>query len=228
MIFLVLKYYNLCKHLNYTDSDFELNLPKRTPRRSLAILSGLKINAFQNLNNAEIIIALCKSWMSCGQLIASLYSIAQRARLAVIYPSISVDYPLKARSPIKFLLDAEKIQQWSITSRDSIKRWGVPYTLEDQEVMHKKTVEDRRNSTPFMKNVLVASYRVFRIDALLPELLYDAFNVDRIISSELRTIANMGTFYDGSLNEVLTKTAFPGLHMKQIRHSVKDLENENY
>ena len=228
MIFLVLKYYNLCKHLNYTDSDFELNLPKLTPRKSLAILLGLKINAFQNLNMAEIIIALCKSWMSCGQLIASLYSIAQRARLAVIYPSISVDYPLKARSPAKFLNDAEKIQQWFTTSKESSKRWGLPFTLEEQAVMHKKTIEGRRNSTPFMKNVLVASYRVFRIGALLPELLYDNFNVDRIIFSELKTIANMGTFYDGSLNEVLTKTAFPGLHIKQIRHSVNDLVNENY
>ena len=228
MIFLVLKYYNLFKHLNYTDSDFELNLPKRTARKSIAILLGLKFNAFQNLNDAEIIIALCKSWMACGQLITSLYSIAQRARLAVIYPSISVDYPLKARSPANFLNDAEKIQQWYIISRDSTKRWGTPSSLEEQEVMHKKTIEDRRNSAPYMHNVLVTSYRVFRIGALLPELLYDAFNVDRIIVSELRTIANMGTFYDGSLNEVLTKTAFPGLHMKQLRHSVKDLENENY
>jgi hypothetical protein len=229
LIFLVIKYYQIYNKIKYVGNQkFNLELPCGNFRQALAILTGVKTNAFLNHNDAEIICTICRSWTSVGQLMISLYCIAQRTRLAIIYPSINRDHPYNVRDAIDYMDETIKIQEWANIAIIANRKWGLTSSFSEQIATIKKTVEDKRVTTPYQRNLFVKNFRVFRLGVLIPEYLYDALDVDRILKSEMRTVNNLSSFFDGSFNAVLARRAFPGIFIDQLRRSVDDIKNENY
>ena len=222
---MVIKYYQIYKHITFVGNNFNLDLPAEDFRHSFAILTGLIHDAFLNHNDAEIICLICESWASVGQLIIGLYCIAQRSRLAIIYPSITRDHPFKQRLNVDYMQETEKIQDWRNIAIIATRKWGFASTLLEQTVMMKKAIEDKRSCTNYQRNLLITNHRFYRLGALLPEHLFDAFDVDRILKSEMRTANNLSTFFDGSFNEVLARRAFPGIFIDQIKVSFNEIKN---
>lgn len=110
----------------------------------------------------------------------------------------------------------------------SKRRWGLPSDIEEQEVMIKKSVDDLNCATPYQKNILAYSHKVYRIGAILPEYLYDNSDFYRILKSEMKSINQLAHFYDGSLNETIARKAFSGLLIDQLRQTVNEKGQDNY
>ena len=121
-----------------------------------------------------------------------------------------------------------KIQEWINISVLASRKWGYASSFPEQVAIFKKTVEDKRVTTSYQRNLFVTNFRVFRLGALIPEYLFNALDVDRILKSEMRAVNNLSTFFDGSFNAVLARRAFPGIFLDQLRISVDDIKNENY